>query len=218
MNILSPSILSADFGRLGEEIKAVTDAGAKYIHIDVMDGIFVPSISYGMPLIKSIRKITDAVFDVHLMITEPGRYIKEFVEVGADMITIHSEACKDVNETIRMIRDAGIKASIAINPETPVEKIIPYLDMVDMVLIMSVHPGFPCQKFIPDVLDKVRIIRHYCNDNQINTDIQMDGGINLDNVKDVLAAGVNVVVAGSSIYNGNPYKNTTEFLKILAAE
>ncbi|MGN0407941.1 MAG: ribulose-phosphate 3-epimerase [Bacteroides sp.] len=215
MNILSPSILSADFCRLGEEISEVVQAGAQYIHVDVMDGIFVPSISYGMPVIKSIRKATNAVFDVHLMVTEPGRYIKEFVESGADIITVHVEACRDTAETIRDIKNAGVKAAVAINPETPVEKVMPYLDDVDMVLVMSVHPGFGGQKFIPDVLDKVRIIRNYFNENKMNTDIEIDGGINFDNAGQALDAGVNILVAGSSVYRGNPAENTKRFLEIM---
>ena len=215
MNILSPSILSADFCRLGEEINDVVQAGAQYIHVDVMDGIFVPSISYGMPVIKSIRKATNAVFDVHLMVTEPGRYIKEFVESGADIITVQVEACRDTAETIRDIKNAGVKAAVAINPETPVEKVMPYLDDVDMVLVMSVHPGFGGQKFIPDVLDKVRIIRNYFNENKMNTDIEIDGGINFDNAGQALDAGVNILVAGSSVYRGNPAENTKRFLEIM---
>lgn len=215
MNILSPSILSADFCRLGEEIKAVTDLGVGYIHIDVMDGIFVPSISYGIPVIKSIRRITDAVFDVHLMISEPARYIKEFAESGADIITVHAEACKDITETIRIIKETGVKAAVAINPETPVERLIPYLENIDMALVMSVHPGFGGQKFIPNVLDKVRIVRNHCMENGIDIDIQIDGGINLDNVREVIDAGANVVVAGSSIYNGSPAENTKKFLKLM---
>lgn len=215
MNILSPSILSADFCRLGEEINDVVQAGAQYIHVDVMDGIFVPSISYGMPVIKSIRKATNAVFDVHLMITEPGRYIKEFVESGADIITVHVEACRDTAETIRDIKNAGVKAAVALNPETPVEKVMPYLDEVDMVLVMSVHPGFGGQKFIPDVLDKARIIRNYFNENKMNTDIEIDGGINFDNAGQALDAGANILVAGSSVYRGNPAENTKRFLEIM---
>ncbi|MDD6797512.1 MAG: ribulose-phosphate 3-epimerase [Clostridia bacterium] len=215
MNILSPSILSADFCRLGEEINDVVQAGAQYIHVDVMDGIFVPSISYGMPVIKSIRKATNAVFDVHLMVTEPGRYIKEFVESGADIITVHVEACRDTAETIRDIKNAGVKAAVALNPETPVEKVMPYLDEVDMVLVMSVHPGFGGQKFIPDVLDKARIIRNYFNENKMNTDIEIDGGINFDNAGQALDAGVNILVAGSSVYRGNPAENTKRFLEIM---
>lgn len=217
MNILSPSILSADFCRLGEEIKKVVRAGAVYIHIDVMDGIFVPSISYGMPVIKSIRKLTNAVFDVHLMVTEPIRYINEFADSGADIITVHIEACSDVKETLRDIEAAGVKAGVAINPETPVDMLMPYLDDIDMALVMSVHPGFGGQKFIPEVLDKVRIIRNYYNENKLDTNIELDGGINFNNVTDALDAGANIVVAGSAIYRKgeDAAANTEELLRII---
>lgn len=215
MNILAPSILSADFNVLGEQIQTVAKAGAQYIHVDVMDGIFVPSISYGMPVIKSVRKSTDAVFDVHLMITEPVRYIRDFVDSGADIITVHVEACKDIDETIRDIKACGVKAAVAINPETPVDKIMPYLDDIDMALVMSVHPGFGGQKFIPDVLDKVRIIRSYYRDNNMDKDIEIDGGINFDNLPEVLEAGANVIVAGSSVYRGDAADNTKKFLELM---
>lgn len=215
MNILAPSILSADFNVLGEQIQTVAKAGAQYIHVDVMDGIFVPSISYGMPVIKSVRKSTDAVFDVHLMITEPVRYIRDFVDSGADIITVHVEACKDIDETIRDIKVCGVRAAVAINPETPVDKIMPYLDDIDMALVMSVHPGFGGQKFIPDVLDKVRIIRSYYRDNNMDKDIEIDGGINFDNLPEVLEAGANVIVAGSSVYRGDAAANTKKFLELM---
>ena len=215
MNILAPSILSADFNVLGEQIQTVAKAGAQYIHVDVMDGIFVPSISYGMPVIKSVRKSTDAVFDVHLMITEPVRYIRDFVDSGADIITVHVEACKDIDETIRDIKACGVRAAVAINPETPVDKIMPYLDDIDMALVMSVHPGFGGQKFIPDVLDKVRIIRFYYRDNNMDKDIEIDGGINFDNLPEVLEAGANVIVAGSSVYRGDAAANTKKFLELM---
>lgn len=215
MNILAPSILSADFNVLGEQIQTVAKAGAQYIHVDVMDGIFVPSISYGMPVIKSVRKSTDAVFDVHLMITEPVRYIRDFADSGADIITVHVEACKDIDETIRDIKACGVRAAVAINPETPVDKIMPYLDDIDMALVMSVHPGFGGQKFIPDVLDKVRIIRSYHRDNNMDKDIEIDGGINFDNLPEVLEAGANVIVAGSSVYRGDAAANTKKFLELM---
>ncbi|MDD5872610.1 MAG: ribulose-phosphate 3-epimerase [Clostridia bacterium] len=215
MKILAPSILSADFNVLGEQIQTVAKAGAQYIHVDVMDGIFVPSISYGMPVIKSVRKSTDAVFDVHLMITEPVRYIRDFVDSGADIITVHVEACKDIDETIRDIKACGVRAAVAINPETPVDKIMPYLDDIDMALVMSVHPGFGGQKFIPDVLDKVRIIRSYYRDNNMDKDIEIDGGINFDNLPEVLEAGANVIVAGSSVYRGDAAANTKKFLELM---
>ena len=215
MNILAPSILSADFNVLGEQIQTVAKAGAQYIHVDVMDGIFVPSISYGMPVIKSVRKSTDAVFDVHLMITEPVRYIRDFADSGADIITVHVEACKDIDETIRDIKACGVRAAVAINTETPVDKIMPYLDDIDMALVMSVHPGFGGQKFIPDVLDKVRIIRSYYRDNNMDKDIEIDGGINFDNLPEVLEAGANVIVAGSSVYRGDAAANTKKFLELM---
>jgi ribulose-phosphate 3-epimerase len=211
-NILSPSILAADFTRLGEEIKTVCDAGAEYVHVDVMDGRFVQSISFGMPVIKSIRKSTGAVFDVHLMIEEPIRYIREFVESGADIITVHVEACSDVEATIDAIHAHNVKAGVAINPETEVGEILPYVGKADMLLVMSVHPGFGGQKFIPEVLDKVRTLKEYCTSNGIERDIEIDGGINLDNIFEVLEAGVNVVVAGSSVYRNDRTANVRAFL------
>lgn len=168
-----------------------------------------------MPVIKSVRKSTDAVFDVHLMITEPVRYIRDFVDSGADIITVHVEACKDIDETIRDIKACGVRAAVAINPETPVDKIMPYLDDIDMALVMSVHPGFGGQKFIPDVLDKVRIIRSYYRDNNMDKDIEIDGGINFDNLPEVLEAGANVIVAGSSVYRGDAAANTKKFLELM---
>lgn len=215
MNILAPSILSADFTKLGEEIKCVVENGAEYIHIDVMDGMFVPSISYGMPVIKSIRKVTDKVFDVHLMVEEPIRYIEDFKNSGADLITVHVEACKDLAATIKKIKDLGMKASVAVKPNTPIESVYEYLTDLDMVLCMSVEPGFGGQKYIDSVTDKIKTLKKYIDDNGFKCDIEVDGGINFDNLEMVLNAGVNVIVAGSTVYAGDVASNTKKMCEIM---
>lgn len=213
MNILSPSILSADFCKLGEQIKEVELAGAKYLHIDVMDGIFVPSISYGMPVIRSIRKCSDIFFDVHLMIDRPERYVKEFAESGADLINFHLEATSDVKGTIATIRSLGKKVGITIKPGTPAQTVEPYLELVDMVLVMTVEPGFGGQKLIPECLDKVRKIRKVIADRGLNVDIEVDGGINDENVESALEAGANVIVAGSAVFKNDIAENVRIFLR-----
>ena len=214
MNKLSPSILSADFSKLGEEIKIIDEAGCDLIHVDVMDGLFVPSISYGMPVIKSIRKCTKKTFDVHLMVTEPIRYIKDFKESGADLISVHVEACKDVKATLEKIREYGMIPAIALNPETDIDKIYDYIDLVDMILVMSVHPGFGGQKYIEETTEKIRTLRNHLNELGVEKDIEVDGGITFDNVETVLEAGANVIVAGSTIFK-DAKNNTEKMLEIL---
>lgn len=211
---LSPSILAADYAVLGEEIRTVVEAGAQYIHLDCMDGDFVPSMSIGMPVIKSIRKVTDAVYDVHLMITEPIRYVEAYKDAGADIITVHVEACKNVGETLEKIAELGCKVGISLNPATPVDKIVPYLDKVDMVLVMSVNPGFGGQKYIPEVTPKIGEIKKIALEKGYDFEISVDGGITLDNVKNVIEAGANVIVAGSSVFNGDKKQNVKEFIEI----
>ncbi len=213
MNILSPSILAADFWNLGSDIERAHKAGAQYLHIDVMDGFFVPSITYGMPLISSIRKYTDIFFDVHLMIEKPERYIKEFAACGADLINFHIEATDDVEGTIRAIRSFGKKVGITIKPATPAEAVAPYLDKVDMVLIMTVEPGFGGQKIIPECVKKATVIRKQIEERGLKVDIEVDGGINIDNVRDVIDAGANVIVAGSAVFKDDIAANVAAFLE-----
>lgn len=213
--VLAPSILAADFKILGQEIKKTEKNGAGYLHFDVMDGMFVPSISFGMPVLASIREATGQVMDVHLMVQEPIRYIEDFKKAGADLVTVHLEACEDAEATIAKIRECGLKAGLSICPETPAAVAEPYLEKVDMILVMTVHPGFGGQKFIPESLDKIRRIRSMIKDRNLSADIQVDGGITLNNVREVLDAGANVIVAGSAVFGGDPEKNTRDFMEIL---
>lgn len=198
--ILSPSILAADFARLGEQIKEADEAGAEYIHIDVMDGVFVPSISFGMPVIRSIRKATDRVFDVHLMIVDPDRYLKEFKACGADSITFHLEATDDAEETIDLIRNLGCRVGMSIKPKTPVEVVRKYLPKLDMLLVMTVEPGFGGQAFMADQLPKIAAIRSYIEKYCPSCHLEVDGGINAQTARQCVEAGADVLVAGSAVY------------------
>ncbi len=214
-NILSPSILSADFGNLARDIHTIDEAGAEYIHIDVMDGVFVPTISFGMPIIKSIRPLTDKIFDLHLMIEEPIRYVDEFTALGADIITVHVEACKDTAATLKRIKELGVKAGITLNPDTPLSDVMEFLPLADMLLIMSVVPGFGGQKFIEASLDKLREAVILRDELGLNYDIEIDGGVNFDNIRDIHEAGANIIVAGSAVFKGNAADNVKKLIELM---
>ena len=212
MNCLSPSILSADYGKLAEEIERIDEAGAQYIHIDVMDGMIVPNITLGAPVVKSLRKYTDRILDVHLMIEEPDRYVEDFAKAGADIITVHAEACRHLDRTVAHIKELGTMAGVAINPATPIEILRHVIDQVDMVLIMTVNPGYGGQKLIPYTLEKVTELRRILGERGIKLDIEVDGGITLDNVDQALIAGANIIVAGSAVFSGDAAANVEAFL------
>ncbi len=214
--ILSPSVLSADFSKLGEDVKAI--AKTPWVHLDVMDGAFVPNISFGPDVIKSVRGISKQIFDTHLMVNEPIRYIKNFVDAGADSISIHVEACEDVKATLDAVKSYNIMSSIAINPETPIEKIYPYLEMVDMVLVMSVHPGFGGQSFIEDTYAKLDTLTNKLDSLGLSdkVDIEVDGGVSLKNVDKVIEAGANIIVAGSGVYKGDIDENIVGFASVFS--
>lgn len=210
---LSPSILAADFANLGQDVKKVADAGAHYIHLDVMDGAFVPNISIGIPVITSLRKCTDKVFDVHLMVQEPDRYVEDFVKAGADLITVHVEACMHLHRTIQHIKSLGVRAGVVLNPSTPVSSLEYILEEVDMVLLMSVNPGFGGQKYIPSTTRKLRELKAMIEAKGLDVEIEVDGGVTLDNVDEIIEAGANVIVAGSSVFKGDARSNVRAFLE-----
>ncbi|MBI6875051.1 ribulose-phosphate 3-epimerase [Clostridium aciditolerans] len=210
---IAPSILSADFSKLGEDIKSLEKYGADFIHIDVMDGMFVPNISFGIPIMKGIRKITNLTFDVHLMIEEPARYVEDFVKAGADIITVHYEADRHIDRTINYIKGFGVKAAVALNPATPVESIKHLIPNLDMVLIMSVNPGFGGQKYINYCSEKIKEVKELSNKYNKNLMIQVDGGIGKGNIKEVVDCGANVIVAGSAVFKDGKIEENIKDLK-----
>ncbi|HKN35881.1 MAG TPA: ribulose-phosphate 3-epimerase [Terriglobales bacterium] len=211
---LAPSILAADFARLGEQVRAAAEGGGSVIHVDVMDGHFVPNLTVGPPLVKSLRKVTDLPLDCHLMIEDPDRYIPEFADAGADWISVHQEVCRHLNRTLHLIRDHGLLAGVVINPATPAETLSEVLDIVDYVLVMSVNPGFGAQKFIPGALHKIRRLAEFRTNRGLNYRIEVDGGIALDTVADVVRSGAELLVAGNAVFGqGDPKTNAQKLLR-----
>lgn len=212
--VIAPSILSADFTQLGNEIRQTEDNGAAFLHFDVMDGMFVPNISFGIPVMKSIRKATRQIMDAHLMVQDPIRYVEAFRDAGADLITVHYEACPDVTKVLVKIKDMGLKAGLSINPDTPAEAVREYLEFVDMILVMSVYPGAGGQKFIRESLDRIRDIRRMIEESGRDIDLQVDGGVTLDNMPEIMDAGANIFVAGSAIFSGDIGENVRKCMEI----
>lgn len=211
MRILAPSLLSADFGKTGEQLRELEEAGVKWLHLDVMDGDFVPSISFGMPVIKSLRKQCGLFFDVHMMVTEPGRYVDDMAAAGADMITVHVEACRHLHRTVQAIKAKGLKAGVVLNPATPLSALDYILEDVDMVLLMSVNPGFGGQKYIPGMTEKIRALKEMIDKKGLSVDIEVDGGVTPENVKELLSVGANVIVAGSAVFGDHITEQVEKF-------